>query len=103
VKAAAPEPNGRRRAARSARYGSASKNIENNPMHSKEPLEKKGVAGRDFLLAKNILTRRANQWHIFIITKFVRSPLRYRVVPAINAIAFTVPAFRSITEGSRKP
>jgi hypothetical protein len=32
--------------------GARYQNIENNPMHSKEPLEKKGVAGMDFLPAK---------------------------------------------------
>jgi hypothetical protein len=52
VKAAAPKPNGRRRATRPASYVSASKNIENNPMQRKEPLEKKGVAGMDAYPAK---------------------------------------------------
>jgi hypothetical protein len=42
VKAAAPEPSGRRRVTRPASYLPASKNIENNPMQRKEPLEKKG-------------------------------------------------------------
>jgi hypothetical protein len=44
-------------------------NIENNPMQRKEPLEKKGLAGMNVLFAKNILTRRANQGHIFIIAQ----------------------------------
>jgi len=52
AKAAAPEPNGRRRVTRLASYVSASKNIENNPMQRKEPLEKKGVAGMDAIAAK---------------------------------------------------
>jgi hypothetical protein len=30
------------------------KNTENNPMHSKEPLEKKGAAGVDVLPTKTI-------------------------------------------------
>jgi hypothetical protein len=44
-------------------------------MHRKDPLEKKGVAGMDALLAKVILTRRANQRHSFIIAQFVRPPM----------------------------
>ena len=43
VTAAAPEPSGRRRVTWPASYVSASKNIENNPMQRKEPLEKKGA------------------------------------------------------------
>jgi hypothetical protein len=54
VKAAAPEPNGRRRVTRLASYVSASKNIENNPMQRKEPLEKKGIAGMDAIAAKTL-------------------------------------------------
>jgi hypothetical protein len=34
-------------------------------MQRKEPFAKKGVAGMDALAAKNILTRRANQRHVF--------------------------------------
>jgi hypothetical protein len=52
VKAAAPEPNRRRRAIRPASYGSTNKIFENNPMQRKEPLEKKGVAGMDIYPAK---------------------------------------------------
>jgi hypothetical protein len=43
-------------------------------MQRKEPLEKKGVAGMDALAVKNILTRRANHWHIFIIPQFGKLP-----------------------------
>jgi hypothetical protein len=43
-------------------------------MQRKQPLEKKGVAGIDALAAKNILTRRANQWHVFIIPQFGKLP-----------------------------
>jgi hypothetical protein len=74
-KAAAPEPNGRRRATRPARYVSASKNIENNPMHSKEPLEKKGSPAWMPYPAKNILTRRANQRHESTIAPIVDLPM----------------------------
>jgi hypothetical protein len=41
-------------------------------MQRKEPLEKKGVSGMDALTAKNILTRRANHRHNFIIAQFAR-------------------------------
>jgi hypothetical protein len=44
-------------------------------MQRKEPLEKKGVAGIDALLAKDILTRRANQGHVSIIAQFGRTPI----------------------------
>jgi hypothetical protein len=47
-------------------------------MQRKEPLENKGVAGMDALAAKNILTRRANHWHIFIIPKFGKLPAALR-------------------------
>jgi hypothetical protein len=50
------------------------KNIENNPMQRKEPFENKGVAGMDVLPAKNILTRRANQGHIFSIPQIADRP-----------------------------
>jgi hypothetical protein len=53
----------------------ASKNIENNPMQRKEPLENKGVAGKDILAAKNTLTRRANHRHIFTIAPIVAPPI----------------------------
>jgi hypothetical protein len=59
----------------SARELRPGKNIENNPMQSKEPVEKRGVAGMDTYPAKNILTRRANQRHNFIIAQFARSPV----------------------------
>jgi hypothetical protein len=48
-----------------------SKNIENNPMQSREPLENNGGGGMDILPAKNILTRRANHRHIAIIAPIV--------------------------------
>src|SRR5436309_12820699 len=59
------------------------KNIENNPMHSREPLAKKGVkkGGRwhGCLTRKNTLTRRANQGHSLIIPQScVRPSLRNR-------------------------
>src|SRR5438477_12011626 len=59
------------------------KNIENNPMHSREPLAKKGVkkGGRwhGCRTRKNILTRRANQGHSLIIPQScVRPSLRNR-------------------------
>jgi hypothetical protein len=54
VKVAALEPNGRKASTRSASYGSASKNIENNPMQRKQPLVNKGVAGMDFLGSKRL-------------------------------------------------
>jgi hypothetical protein len=40
------------------------------PCKERNPLKRKGVAGMDALAGKNILTRRANQRHIFIITNF---------------------------------
>jgi hypothetical protein len=49
-------------------------NIENNPMQRKEPLVNKGVAGMDASATKNILTRRANQEHIFIIPQIADRP-----------------------------
>jgi hypothetical protein len=52
----------------------ASKNIKNNPMQRKQPLANTGVVGTDAYPAKNILTRRANQGHIFIIAQFVSYP-----------------------------
>ena len=58
------------------------KNIENNPMQRKEPLENKGVAGMDVLGAKNILTRRANQGHICTIAQFVRPPVALPIEPS---------------------
>ena len=80
-------PGWRRRTARSrparcstspaaARRTSPNKNCENNPMQRKEPLANKGVAGMAAPAAKNILTRRANQWHIFIIPLFWQNASR---------------------------
>ena len=43
-------------------------------MQRKEPLEKKGAAGMDAWPAKNILTRRANQGHIFSIPQTADRP-----------------------------
>ena len=60
------------------------KNIENNPMHSREPLAKKGVAGMDALTRKNILTRRANQGHNSIIPNFGKSPVDRLVMAGNN-------------------
>ena len=89
MKAATPEPKGRRWAVRHASYGQAShpaiingkdsrkaelvrgpnQNIENNPMQSSMV-----VAGmRCFERSReNILTRRANQGHYSIIPSFVK-------------------------------
>jgi hypothetical protein len=61
------------------------KNIENNPMQRKEPLEKKGVAGMDTSAAKNILTRRANQGHISIIPPLGDRPQRCAMALAPEA------------------
>jgi hypothetical protein len=53
-------------------------NIENNPMQRKEPIENTGVVGVDMLPAKNILTRRANHRHIFIIPQIGNMPATMR-------------------------
>jgi hypothetical protein len=45
-------------------YVSAIQNIENNPMHRKEPLENKRVAGMDALLAKTFDTSGKSPAHL---------------------------------------
>jgi hypothetical protein len=64
-----------RRATRPASDGSASKNIENNPMQRKQPLEKKGSLAWMLEPQKNILTRRANHRHVSTIAPIVDSPM----------------------------
>jgi hypothetical protein len=54
-------------------------------MQRKEPHEKKGLAGLDALPENNILTRRANQGHTFIIAQFVRLP--FASGPIINTLS----------------
>ncbi|HTE38073.1 MAG TPA: hypothetical protein VK630_16145, partial [Reyranella sp.] len=49
-------------------------NIENNPMQRKEPYENKGVRRHGCMARKNILTRRANQRHIFSIPPSAKCP-----------------------------
>jgi hypothetical protein len=44
----------------------------------------------DALPAKNILTRRANQWHHYIIAQFVKPPMALPI-----EIAVTVPSIHS--------
>jgi hypothetical protein len=50
------------------------KKIENNPMQRKEPYENKGDCWHGFLDRRNILTRRANQGHIFSIPQTADRP-----------------------------
>src|SRR5882757_5187696 len=64
-------------------------------MQRKEPIANKGVTGMDALAAKNILTRRANQWSFFIITQF---GIRH---PEVRALRCTCTAGRASKDGPR--
>jgi hypothetical protein len=75
MKAATPEPDGRKQVARPASYGSASKNIEDNPMQ-----RNRGAPASTLPPAKTF-------WHVgqikrrnYIIARFARPPMVLLIV-----------------------
>jgi hypothetical protein len=54
--------------------GVVDQNIENNPVQRKEPHENKGLHQDGRFARKNLLTRRANHRHNYILPQFSKTP-----------------------------